>query len=146
MDFNIEVNVTASQYDPGDMPPLWENTRKRRATGTKFGCGKGCGACTGHVDGRPCEVVVALSHVGNRKSRRSRLGHQGEKLREAWIANRCRNGLLSVGDDHAAHACGKIETERRGHCNAMTYSADAERMSASGVPFIVRRLKPCRAD
>ena len=69
MAFEIRVNGATHRVDvDGDMPLLWVLRDVLGLTGTKFGCGIAqCGACTVHVDGRPCaRACLPVGAIGSR--------------------------------------------------------------------------------
>ena len=57
MAITLKVNGETRELDiEPDMPLLWVLRDELGLTGTKFGCGvSACGACTVHVNGKPCE-------------------------------------------------------------------------------------------
>ena len=87
----LQINGQKRDLDvPGDMPLLWAIRDVVGLTGTKFGCGVAlCGACTGHLDGRPIRSCITpiASAVGKSVTTIEAIGDtpSGKKIQEAWL-------------------------------------------------------------
>src|SRR3954462_6247077 len=81
-DINVEPNT----------PLLWALREQAGLTGTKYGCGIAqCGACTGHLDGKPgrsCPTPVSAVE-GKKVPTIEGLAQGGNlnKVQKAWLAH-----------------------------------------------------------
>ena len=120
---SLVVNGVERSYDGDpDMPLLWYLRDELGLTGTKFGCGVAqCGACTVHLDGRPCapaRPVSAPSGTQGHDDRRAFAGRQSSRPGGLARAQRRAMRLLPDRPDHAgrlAAARRRPNPTRRGH-------------------------------
>ncbi|SMF31018.1 (2Fe-2S)-binding protein [Pseudobacteriovorax antillogorgiicola] len=89
---NISFEFNGQQIGveaPGDTPLLWVIREELRATGTKFGCGRGlCGSCTVHLNGqavRSCVMPVSACHQQKVRTIEDLGEQQGHPVQKAWV-------------------------------------------------------------
>lgn len=87
--YKLSVNSKEASVEvPADMPLLWALRDSLDLTGTKYGCGVGCGSCTVLIDGRAvksCQYTASAA-VGKKITTIEGLSEDAtHPIQQAWI-------------------------------------------------------------
>ena len=106
MNLNVNGKTHTVDVEP-ETPLLWVLRDTLGLTGTKYGCGAACGACTVHVDGEPMRsCVVPLGGMAGKKiATIEGLRADGAAPRAAGV-DRARGAAMRLLPDRADHGGG----------------------------------------